>query len=125
MADLDGDKVPEILYVARTKAERLRRRFALRALKREKSGTFVPFRWGPEDDVPLKGLAASRRRSAVLDVNRDGQPDVLVFNAYGPPAAAPGPRRRAPRPGRRRASGPLAGVTPAGLSRDGPRTARP
>src|SRR5207244_8240446 len=55
VADLDSDKVPEILYTTRTKTSGSDI-YALRALRRDKSGTFLPFRWGPEDDVVLKGL---------------------------------------------------------------------
>ena len=45
----------------------------------------MPFRWGPDDDVDLKGLSDAPPALRVLDVNRDGQADVLVFNAFGPP----------------------------------------
>ena len=97
VADLDGDGRPEVLYVARTKVEEADAYF-LRGLKREKAGPFVPFRWGPDDAVAMRGLTGAPPALRVLDVNRDGQADVLVFNAYGPPSAPARPRRRAPAP---------------------------
>lgn len=114
VADLDGDKTPEVLYVSRTRTNG-NEAFALRALKREKSGTFVPMRWGPDDEVALKGLAGVPPALRVLDVNRDGQADVLVFNPFGPPTLLLGRGGEPPAPAAG-SLGPLGGVTPAGLS---------
>jgi hypothetical protein len=123
VADLDGDKTPEVLYVTRSKEKEDSDAYALRALKREKSGTFVPFRWGPDDSVPVKGLSGSPPAVRVLDVNRDGQADILVFNAYGSPIlllGRPGGEPPAPAGG---SLGQLAGASPAGIgltTPDGP-----
>ena len=114
VADLDGDKVPEVVYVSRTRANDTES-FALRGAKREKSGTFVPFRWGPEDDVVLKGLNGVPPALRVLDVNRDGQADVLIFNTFGPPILLLGRAGEPPAPAGG-SLGPLGGVSPAGLS---------
>jgi hypothetical protein len=115
LADLDGDKTPEVVYVSRSKAGGSDA-FALRALKREKkSGTFVPFRWGPEDDVAIKGLSAAPPALRVIDVNRDGQADFLVFSAFGAPQLLLGRAGEPPAPAGG-SLGPLAGVTPAGLT---------
>ena len=116
VADLDGDKTPEILYVTKdldpaTKNDL----FTLRALSREKSGTFVPFRWGPVDSVPLKGIGGVPPALMVVDVNRDNLPDLLVFDVYGPPLLLLGRPGEPPAPAAG-GLGPLAGVTPAGLS---------
>ena len=113
-ADLDGDAHPEVVYVARSKGDR-GDHFTLRAIRREKSGNFIPFRWGPEDDVALKGLPGAPPAIKILDVNRDGEADFLIFNGFGPPTLLLG------RPGEPPAAaggslGPLAGVTPMGLS---------
>ena len=115
-ADLDGDKTPEILYVTKdldptTKNDL----FTLRALSREKSGTFVPFRWGSVDSVPLKGIGGVPPALTVVDVNRDNLPDLLVFDVYGPPLLLLGRPGEPPSPAAG-GLGPLAGVTPAGLS---------
>ncbi|HEX8202627.1 MAG TPA: VCBS repeat-containing protein, partial [Isosphaeraceae bacterium] len=82
VADLDGDRAPELQYVVRTRVKEADA-YVLHALKREKSGSFVPFRWGPDDAVELPGVNGTPPALRVLDVNRDGQADVLVFNAYG------------------------------------------
>ena len=44
--------------------------YTLRAIKRDKSGTYLPFRWGQEDDVPLRGVSNAPPALQVLDVNR-------------------------------------------------------
>ena len=114
VADLDGDGAAEVVYIARNPASS--ETFNLRALKREAaSGTFVPFRWGTSDMVEVKGLAGAPPALEVLDVNRDGQADVLVFNAYGAPVLLLGREGEPPAPA---GGGPgsLAGVEPAGLS---------
>jgi hypothetical protein len=90
--------------------------FTLRAVKREKSGTFVPFRWGQEDSVPLKGLQGAPPALRVVDVNRDGQADVLVFNDTGPPTLLLGRSGGAPPAASGGSLGPIAGVTPMGLT---------
>lgn len=114
VADLDGDKTPEVVYVTRAKTSGSDT-FSLRALKREKSGTFVPFRWGQQDEVSLKGLSGVPPALRVLDVNRDGHADILVFNAYGSPVLLLGRAGESPAPSGG-SLGPLAGVTPAGLT---------
>ena len=59
VADLDGDESPEVLYVARTRGEKSET-YALRGVKRDKAGTYLPFRWGQEDNVPLPGLTGAQ-----------------------------------------------------------------
>lgn len=114
VADLDGDKTPEVLYVARTPAEGSDT-YALRGVKRDKAGTYFPFRWGQEDNVPLRGLTSAPPALQVLDVNRDGQADVLVFNAFGPPLLLLGRAAESPAPAGG-GLGPLANASPSGLS---------
>ena len=114
VADLDGDKAPEILYVTRGKDEKGSDLYSLRGLKREKTGTFVPFRWGPTDAVPIPGLTGAPPAMRVVDANRDGQADILVFNAFGPPILLLGRPGEPPAPAGG-SLGPLIGVTPAGV----------
>jgi hypothetical protein len=116
VADLDGDKTPEILYVTKDRdGNTTNDLYTLRALAREKSGTFIPFRWGPVDSVPLRGIGGVPPAITVVDVNRDGLPDLLVFDVYGPPMLLLGRPGEPPAPAAG-GLGPLAGVTPAGLS---------
>ncbi len=118
VANLDGDATPEVLYVARGKDSS--NSFVLRGLKREASGTFVPFRWGQEDQVEIKGLTGIPPGMKVLDVNRDRQPDILIFKPYGSPIlllGRPGGETPAPSGG---SLGPLVAATPAGISLTSP-----
>jgi hypothetical protein len=68
------------------------------------------------DAVAIEGLSGPPKDVKVIDVNRDGQPDILVFDPYAPPALLIGrgggepPARSASRPG------PLAGLDPSGLT---------
>ncbi len=115
VADLDGDKTPEILYVARTRNNG-NEEFTLRAVRREKSGTYIPFRWGQDDGVPLKTVTGAPPALRVVDVNRDGQPDILIFNSFGPPTLLLGRSGGEPPAAAGGALGPLAGVSPTGLT---------
>ena len=114
-ADLEGDGSVEVLYVAREKVEG-KDSFTLRGLKRAESGEFAALRWGQVDAVAIEGLTGPPEDVKVLDVNRDGLLDVLVFDPYAPPALLIGrgggepPTRSASRPG------PLAGLDPSGLT---------
>ncbi len=115
VADLDGDKKAEIVYVTRDKAAgSTADLFTLRALKREKSGGFVPFRWGQTDAVPLKDVPDSPTVQ-IVDVNRDGQPDVLLYTSGGPRSLLLGRQGEPPAPAGG-GLGPLTDIGPAGLS---------
>ena len=115
VADLDGDKIPEIVYVSRSTNDKGSDEFRLRALKRDKSGDFVPFTWETVDLVLLKNLSGSPPAIRVVDVNRDGKADVLVFSSYGPPLLLLGRAGEPPAPSTG-SLGLLSGVTPAGIS---------
>ena len=116
VADLDGDKTPEILYITKDRdGATTNDLFTLRALAQEKTGKFIPYRWGTVDSVPLKGIGGVPPAITVVDVNRDGLPDMLVFDVYGPPMLLLGRPGEPPAPAAG-GLGPLAGVTPAGLS---------
>jgi hypothetical protein len=114
VADLDGDKTPEIVYVSRSSSGTGSDEFKLRALKRDKAGSFVPFLWGPDDSILLKNLSGAPPALRVVDVNRDGLADVIVFSSYGPPLLLTGRENKI---GLASGSlGLLSGVTPAGLN---------
>ena len=125
LADLDGDKSPEILYVSRQKpkTEGASETFDLRALTRDKDGTLKPWRWGKSETVEIKGLNGSPPAIEALDVNRDGETDVLVFNDYGPPALFLGKDKGSSLSSFTGGVAPLTGVNPAALTQtrlDGP-----
>jgi hypothetical protein len=112
VVDLDGDKAPEILYVARTKPGG--DSYELRALTRDKSGSLQPRKWGEVDSVPLAGLTSVPTAVKTVDVNRDGQADLFIFKDYGSPLLLLGEKGGPPRAfvG---SLGPISSVAPAGL----------
>ncbi len=122
LADLDGDKTPEVLYVVRTKpgAET----FELRAIARDRSGSFRPYRWNGAESVALPVPEVKGAPSAIesFDVNADNQADLLIFNQYGPPQLLLGKKGEPFQPFTG-GLGPLTGATPTGVSQinlDGP-----
>ena len=114
VADLDHDKAPEILYVSRLKTENSVE-YALRALKREKSGGFVPFRWGNDDKLPLKGVQSIPPAIRAIDANQDGHVDILVFSSFGSPTLLLGRADGAPTAASESLA-PLTGITPGALT---------
>ena len=120
LADLDGDKTPEILYVARTKPGA--DTFELRALARDKSGSYRPYKWRDAETVALPEVKAVPAAIESLDVNADNLADLMIFNQYGPPQLLLGRKGEPPRPFSG-GLGPLTGATPTSVSRmnlDGP-----
>ena len=113
LADLDGDKTPEILYVTRIKPGS--NAFELRALRRDKAGTFRPFRWPEVESVALHGLTDPPAALKTLDVNHDGQADLMIFPQYGSPQLILGRRGEPPRPFNA-SLGPLSSASAAALS---------
>jgi hypothetical protein len=83
LADLDGDKTPELIYVVRTKSSS-GEAFHLRALKREKSGQFLPFAWGKTEVSALPSLSGAPSAIKAVDVNQDGLTDLLLFGGNSP-----------------------------------------
>jgi hypothetical protein len=114
VADLDGDKVPEVLYAVSTGKEGAEA-YALRGLKREASGSFIPFRWGQDDSVAIKGLSNSPTAIRVVDANGDKQADILAFRDYATPILLLG-RADEPPAAAGGSPGPLVGATPAGVA---------
>src|SRR5262249_23024851 len=118
----DGDKTPEILYVARTRPRPNTEAFELRALARDKSGSFRPYKWGDAETAALPEVKAVPAAIQALDVNADDQADLMIFNEYGPPQLLLGGKGEPPRPFSG-GLGPLTGAAPSSISRmnlDGP-----
>ena len=59
LADLDGDRQAELVYVVKTKSATGGDAFGLRALKREAPGGFKAFTWGSTEIVNLANLTAA------------------------------------------------------------------
>ena len=114
LGDLDGDGRPEVLYVVRATDKEGTDVYTLKALARDKSGTFFPYRWANEDGVPLKGLNGAPPALRVVDANLDGRADILAFNAYGPPVLLLGRAGEAP-VAAAGGVGQLAGAKPEGV----------
>jgi len=113
-----GGKGSQIFYIVRAKpadAKAGTDAFELRAVSPDKSGTFQPDKWGQAESVALPGVAALPAALKTLDVNQDGQTDLLVFNQYGSPLLLLGQKEGPPRPFTG-SPGPLSGATPAGVS---------
>jgi hypothetical protein len=114
LADLDGDKIPELLYLSKTKSAAGSDAYELRSLKREPSGSFKAFAWGGAEASAV-ALSNPPTDMQTLDVNADGLTDVLIFTGYGSPVLLLGQPKQPPKPFAG-SLGPMAAATPAGLS---------
>ena len=115
LADLDGDKRLELIYVTRSQSGDSEK-YTLGALKSDKPGTFKPFLWGGKAaSVPLAGLTSVPPAVRAMDFNRDGNVDLMIFNSYGSPILLLGQKGDVPKPFTG-SLGPLGGVSYSGLS---------
>jgi hypothetical protein len=114
-----GGKGTQILYVVRAKPADSKSQstdsFELRAVSSDKSGTFQPDMWGQAESVALPGVTNSPAALKTLDINQDGQTDLLVFNQYGSPLLLLGQKDGPPRLFTS-SLGPLSGANPVGVS---------
>jgi FG-GAP-like repeat len=120
VADLDGDHETEIVYITRTLAKSDSPRssqdtFELRAEMRERSGSLKRKKWGPVEAVSLPELKSVPTGIQCLDINLDGQTDLLIFRDSVAPLLILGQKDGAPRPFTG-SLGPLSTVAPAGVS---------
>lgn len=83
IADLDGNKTGEMIYVARVK-EPSGESFALRALTWGASGGATAYSWGKTESVTLPSLSSTPSAIRAIDVNRDGLTDILLFGGSTP-----------------------------------------
>ena len=113
-ADLDEDKAKEILYIAKVKAPATG--FELRGIKALPSGQFEAFRWGTQESVSIPGLTGTPPAMKVVDVNRDGRLDLLVFKPLGAPILLLGQADGKPFTPAAGNLGPLVEATPSGIS---------
>ncbi len=114
LADLDGDKRPEVVYIARNRSSG-GETFELRAVKRDTAGVFHAFSWGKSPSAAVTGLSSVPTALHAVDVNRDGLIDLLVYTGYGSPILLLGQRAEPPKTFTG-GLGPIAAATAAGLS---------
>ena len=122
VADLDGDKTLEIVYIARTKPAV--DSFELRAASRDSKGELKARKWGQVASVELPGVTAVPTAIMTLDINQDGRGDLLLFKDYGAPVLVLSQKDGPPRVFSS-SLGPLSTAAPAGVSLmnlDGPAT---
>ncbi|MDX2035795.1 MAG: VCBS repeat-containing protein [Isosphaeraceae bacterium] len=115
IADLDGKPGSEVIYVTRddvpgSTADAL----SLRALTRGTDGALVPLKWGDSAVVPLPELNDTPIIQ-VLDVDRDGRPDIIFSSDYGPKAIRLGRGDEPPAP-LAGGVGPLTDVPPSAIA---------
>ena len=123
VADLDGDKMPELIYLARKKPVLLGARgdkFELRALRYDKtSKSFRPFSWKGDkagvEGVELKDVTDAPAGLLAFDINHDGQTDFLIFKSYGTPMLMLGRAGAAPE-STATTLGPLTEATPSSVA---------
>jgi hypothetical protein len=120
VATSEGEKGSELIYVERTKVPgekpgEQKELFRLRALVRGPSGSLEPKKWGEVDSVTLPDVTSAPVAIKTLDINQDGQSDVLIFKEYGSPLLIVGEKGGPPRPfvG---SMGPLSGATPGAVT---------
>ncbi|HEY2253575.1 MAG TPA: VCBS repeat-containing protein, partial [Planctomycetaceae bacterium] len=77
LVDLNGDKRPEIVYVARERGDKASKYF-LQALTHPAGGQWQTFKFGEHDAIAITPKSAPERVTA-LDANHDGRPDFLIF----------------------------------------------
>ncbi|MBM4074093.1 MAG: VCBS repeat-containing protein [Planctomycetes bacterium] len=73
LVDLDGDKIPEVVFVAKAKKERSSE-YSIQALKRTTDGDWTPHKFGDKSSIGLKG-----------DVTGDNRPELLLFQGASKP----------------------------------------
>jgi hypothetical protein len=129
VADLDGDKTLEIVYIVRiitkpTGDKPPIESFELRAASREPNGEIKPRKWGQVASVELPGVTAVPSAIKTVDINQDGRGDLLLFKDYGAPILILSQKDAPPRVFSS-SLGPLSTAAPAGVSimhLDGPAT---
>ena len=85
LADIDGDRKPELVYAVRTKVDG-KDRLHLQSLKCDAKGNFSVCAWpGGVTQVALKEASVAPERIQAIDVNDDGSEDLLLTSGYGSP----------------------------------------
>ena len=85
LADIDGDRRPELIYVARSRTDG-KERLQLHALRCDAKGVFSVSAWpGGVAHVALKDGSNAPEQIQALDVNDDGLSDLLLTGNYGTP----------------------------------------
>ncbi len=89
--------------------------FELRGMTSDKAGAMQQLKWGEVESVTLPGVSSVPTAVRSLDVNQDGQIDLLIFKDYGAPLLLLGEKGGPPR-AFTGSLGPISSVAPGGLS---------
>ena len=82
-ADLDGDAVPEVVMITKTKKDRASE-YALQALRHKGEGEWSPYKFGEKSSIALE-LKGTPERMMFTDLFGDGKVELLVFQGAKPP----------------------------------------
>ena len=77
LADLDGDKQLEVIYLTKARAAR-ETSYAFEAVRRTREGTWEPHLFDGKTSVSLE-LKGSPNRIQRMDLNGDGRPEFMIF----------------------------------------------
>ena len=83
LADLDGDSKPEVVFITKTKKDRVSE-FALQAMKQVQKDDWQPVKFGEKHSV-LLDLKGTPERMLLADVSGDERPEFLIFQGSKPP----------------------------------------
>lgn len=83
LTDLDGDKRPEVVFLAKTKKDRSSE-YTLQALKRAAGGEWQPYKFGDKTAITLE-LKGTPERLMQGDLFGDERPEFLVFQGTSKP----------------------------------------
>lgn len=84
IADIDGDKKPEVLFLSKVRKESRSTEYPLYAMKRVKPDEWQPVKFGDKTSTPLD-LKGTPERLVLADVIGDDRPELMVFQGSKPP----------------------------------------
>ncbi len=83
LTDLDGDKRPEVVFIAKAKKDRSSE-YSLQAMKRAANGEWQPHSFGAKTAIPLE-LKGTPEKLVQGDFTGDERPEFLIFQGTSKP----------------------------------------